>query len=82
MEKAAGRSLPHLRRDRGGNAHANLARTPGAGDHAESRVPDLRAIVECLFAAHYSEHEIIDYLTGPLGLSDAEAMAAVLPARS
>ena len=43
---------------------------------------DLQAIVECLFAAHYSENEILDYLTGPLGLSDAEATAAVLAAGS
>jgi hypothetical protein len=34
-----------------------------------------RAIVECLVAAHYSDREILDYLTGPLGLADADAFA-------
>lgn len=38
---------------------------------------DRRAIVECLLSARYTEAEIIDYLKGPLGLSDAEAIAAV-----
>ena len=38
---------------------------------------DARTIVECLIAAHYSEQEIFDYLTGPLGLSDAEALRAL-----
>jgi hypothetical protein len=34
-----------------------------------------RAIVECLLAAHYSDREILDYLTGPLGLADTHAFA-------
>ena len=38
---------------------------------------DLRAIVECLFAAHYSEREIFDYLRGPLGVSDDAARLAL-----
>ena len=38
---------------------------------------DRRAIVECLLTASYTEGEIIDYLTGPLGLSEDEAMRAM-----
>jgi hypothetical protein len=38
---------------------------------------DRRAIVECLLSARYSEAEIIDYLKGPLGLSEDEAVNAV-----
>ena len=38
---------------------------------------DLRAIVECLFAAHYSEREIIAYLSGPFGLTEEQATIAV-----
>jgi hypothetical protein len=38
---------------------------------------DRRAIVECLLSARYSESEIIDYLEGPLGLSEADAVIAV-----
>jgi hypothetical protein len=38
---------------------------------------DRRAIVECLLSARYSESEVIDYLTGPLGLSEDEAVNAV-----
>ena len=38
---------------------------------------DLRAIVECLLAAHYSEGEIVDYLLGTLGLSELDAFAAL-----
>jgi hypothetical protein len=38
---------------------------------------DRRAIVECLLSARYSEAEIIDYLKGPMGLSEDEAIAAV-----
>jgi len=38
---------------------------------------DRRAIVECLLSARYSETEIIDYLNGPLGLSEDEAVHAV-----
>ena len=34
---------------------------------------DVRAIVECLLAAHYSEHEIFEYLVGPLGMAEREA---------
>ena len=37
---------------------------------------DLRAVVECLLTAHYSEQEIFDYLTGPLGVTEAEAERA------
>jgi len=48
---------------------------------ASSVLGYLQAIVECLLAAHYSEDEILDYLTGPLGCSDADATAAVLAAR-
>jgi len=82
MENAAGRSARYLRRDSRGSAQANGGRTSDDGERAEARVPDLRAIVECLLAAHYSEHEILDYLTGPLGLSDGDATAAVLATRS
>lgn len=38
---------------------------------------DLGTIVECLLSAHYSESEIVDYLVGPLGLSEDEAVSAV-----
>jgi hypothetical protein len=38
---------------------------------------DLRAIVECLRTAHYSEGEIVDYLKGPFGLTAVEADAAM-----
>jgi hypothetical protein len=41
---------------------------------------DRRAIVECLLSARYSEAEIIDYLKGPLGLSEDEAVNAVCDA--
>jgi len=48
----------------------------------DATVPtDARTIVECLVASHYSEHEIFDYLTGPLGLSEAAAVAAIEAAR-
>jgi hypothetical protein len=82
MEKAAGPSARHLRRDNGGNAQTNVARTSGTCDDAAFRAPDLRAIVECLVVAHYSDHEILDYLTGPLGCSDEAAAAALVAARS
>jgi hypothetical protein len=38
---------------------------------------DTRAIVECLLAAHYSDGEILDYLTGPLGLAEADAFGVL-----
>ena len=38
---------------------------------------DPRAIVECLLAARYSEHEIVDYLVGTLGISEPAAFAAL-----
>ncbi len=38
---------------------------------------DRRAIVECLLSARYSESEVIDYLKGPLGLSEDEAVNTV-----
>jgi hypothetical protein len=38
---------------------------------------DLRAIVECLLAAHYSECEIVDYLAGPFGLPLEQAIREV-----
>ena len=38
---------------------------------------DLRSIVECLFAAGYAEHEIVDYLAGPYGLPLEAAVVAV-----
>jgi hypothetical protein len=38
---------------------------------------DLRAVVQCLFAANYSEREIIQYLMGPFGLSQEAATLAV-----
>jgi hypothetical protein len=82
MEKAAGRPAPDLRRDDGSSAQTNVARSSGADPVSGRRIPDLRAIVECLFTAHYSEAEIVDYLTGPLGRSDAEAAAALAAARS
>jgi hypothetical protein len=82
MENAAGRSVRYLRRVTGGSARENVARTSGADGPPAFRVPDLQAIVDCLFAAHYSEDEILDYLTGPLGLADADAAAAVLRSRA
>ena len=42
---------------------------------------DLRAIVECLLAAQYSEDEILDYLVGPLGTTEREAYLALQAAR-
>ena len=39
--------------------------------------PDLRAMVECLLTAHYSEIEIFEYLTGPIGVTEAEARGAL-----
>jgi hypothetical protein len=50
--------------------------SPTSGRPPSGRL-DTRAIVECLLAAHYSESEILDYLTGPLGLADADAFAAL-----
>jgi hypothetical protein len=82
MEKAAGRSALHLGRDGRGDAPTNTVRTSVASDDPSLRVPDLRAIVECLVAARYSEHEILDYLTGPLGCSDEAATAALAAARN
>jgi hypothetical protein len=82
MERAAGRSLRYLRRDNGRNARENGARTPPADGPSEFRFPDLGAIVDCLLAAHYPDDEILDYLTGPLGCSDAEAVAILAAARS
>ena len=38
---------------------------------------DLRAVVECLFAASYTEAEIIDYLEGTLGATPQDAVDAV-----
>jgi hypothetical protein len=38
---------------------------------------DLRAVVECLLTAHYSEQEIVDYLTGPIGVTEEAAIRAV-----
>lgn len=38
---------------------------------------NVRAIVECLLAAHYSEGEVLDYLIWPLGLAEADAFAAL-----
>jgi hypothetical protein len=38
---------------------------------------DLRPIVECLLTAHYSEGEIIEYLLGPLGIPEDQAVLAV-----
>jgi hypothetical protein len=81
MEKTAGRSAGYLRRDEGGNAQTNVARTSDDCAGTGFRVPDLGAIVECLVAAHYSEHEILDYLTGPLGCSDETAAAALAAGR-
>jgi hypothetical protein len=81
MEKAVGQLADDLRRDIGRETQANVARTPGACVGPEFRVPDLRAIVECLFAAQYSECEIVEYLTGPLGCSDEAAAAALIAAR-
>ena len=55
------------------------ANTRGSrADRSVSVVPDLRTIIDCLLAAQYTQDEIFDYLTGPLGLSEAEAAAAVL----
>lgn len=34
-------------------------------------------MVECLLTAHYSESEIVDYLTGPLGIAEDDAIDAV-----
>ncbi len=41
------------------------------------RFTELCAIVELLFAAHYTEREIVAYLMGPFGLSEDEALSAV-----
>jgi hypothetical protein len=82
VEKATGRSVRYLRRDNGRSAQENVARTSGATAPAQFQVPDLPTIVDCLLAAQYSEHEILDYLTGPLGLSDGDATAAVLRSRA
>jgi hypothetical protein len=38
---------------------------------------ELRAIVTCLLTAHYSECEIVDYLKGPLGVPEEDAIRAV-----
>lgn len=38
---------------------------------------DLRAVVECLFAASYTEAEIIEYLEGTLGVALQDAVNAV-----
>ena len=38
---------------------------------------NLRAVVECLLTAHYSEREIVDYLEGAYGLTLEEALDAV-----
>ena len=38
---------------------------------------DTRAIVECLLAAQYSDSEILDYLIGPLGITEVEAFAVL-----
>jgi hypothetical protein len=81
MEKAARGSVRYLRRDTGGNAPTNVARTSGADGDSGFPGADLHSIVECLFAAHYSEPEILDYLTGPLGCGDAEAAAVLLATR-
>jgi len=43
---------------------------------------DLRAFVECLFAASYTETEIIDYLEGTLGVTTEDAVNAVNAAGS
>ena len=45
------------------------------GCQADDR--DLRGVVQCLLAAQYSECEIIDYLSGPFGLTWERAVAAV-----
>ena len=44
---------------------------------SNSLFTDLRAVVQCLFAANYSEREIIQYLMGPFGLSQEAATMAV-----
>jgi len=44
---------------------------------SKSLFNDLRAVVQCLFAANYSEREIIQYLMGPFGLSQEAATTAV-----
>jgi hypothetical protein len=38
---------------------------------------NVRAIVECLLAAHYSDGEILDYLVWPLGMPEADAFDAL-----
>ena len=38
---------------------------------------NLRAVVECLLTAHYSEREIVDYLESAFGLTLEEALDAV-----
>jgi hypothetical protein len=59
--------------------------SPSAGRPTSGRV-NVRAIVECLLAAHYTEGEILDYLIWPLGLTEADAFAALeavrVPVRS
>lgn len=38
---------------------------------------NIRAVVECLLSASYSEREIVDYLEGTYGLTVQEAVNAV-----
>jgi hypothetical protein len=38
---------------------------------------NIRAVVECLLTASYSEREIVDYLEGAYGLTPQEAVTAV-----
>ena len=40
-------------------------------------VTNLCAVVECLLAASYTEHEIIDYLERSYGLTTQDAVTAV-----
>jgi hypothetical protein len=37
----------------------------------------VETVIERLLGAHFSDHEILDYLRGALALTDEEAVAAI-----
>ena len=54
-----------------------IAHPVDAAGRCRSVQTDIRAVIECLLTASYSEHEIIDYLESAYGLTVQEAVAAV-----
>ena len=62
--------------ERGPVPRVSLSWTGGGVDQFDVDT-HLRAVVECLLTAHYSEREVIDYLTGPLGVTEGAAITAV-----